>query len=239
MPASDLLTERERERIASDLRAMATRKMDSDGAHGRRVALVPLGTYNDDPCVVMTVSEDGMRGGQTCALPSAAVEEDTLLESASVATTSAARRAEKALFGTSSEGSRGGRGDFLGASHDVADVKGRTIVTPVLAYLGEIADLVRGRSDVAAISLSTLMSLEGVAADPKGDGVRFVGTLSARGLEGYEAQVLHNALRVVAGPNRAYKEALYDQFVPGYVRQSPPAPPSPYAKTDGHDRAMG
>ena len=63
------------------------------------------------------------------------------------------------------------------------------------------------------------MSLEGVAADPKGDGVQFVGTLSARGLEGYEAQVLHNALRVVAGPNRAYKEALYDQFVPGYVRQ--------------------
>ena len=219
-----MLSASQLERIASDLRRMAVRKMDGDGgAHGRRVALVPLGTYNEDPCVLVTVTEDGLLGGKSCALPSAAVEDDTLLENSSVATTSAARRARDALFGAADDA----RVEFLGASHDVVDAEGRTVVTPVVAYFGEVAEKVRGRSDVAAISLETLMSLDGVVADPKGGGVRFIGTLAARGLRGYEAQALHNALRVVAGPNKAYKEALYDQFNPAYVRTSPPAPPNP------------
>ena len=231
-----LLREDERARIARDLRAMATRKLDGDAsAHGRRVALVPLGTYNEDPCVVVTVSEDMMRRGRACALPSAAVEEWTLLESASVATTSAAKRAKEALFGKDDKTVV----EMLGATHDVLDVRGRTVVTPVLAYMGEIGEKVRGRSDVAAISLSTLMSLDGVAPDAKNGGVRFIGTLAAAGLEGYEAAALHAALRVVAGPRLEYKEALYDQFVAGYKRRAPPAPPGAKPSTPEDDRATG
>jgi hypothetical protein len=215
---------------------MATRKLDGDAsAHGRRVALVPLGTYNEDPCVVVTVSEDMMRRGRACALPSAAVEEWTLLESASVATTSAAKRAKEALFGKDDKTVV----EMLGATHDVLDVRGRTVVTPVLAYMGEIGEKVRGRSDVAAISLSTLMSLDGVAPDAKNGGVRFIGTLAAAGLEGYEAAALHAALRVVAGPRLEYKEALYDQFVAGYKRRAPPAPPGAKPSTPEDDRATG
>ena len=56
-----------------------------------------------------------------------------------------------------------------------------------------------------------------------GDGVKFIGTLEAEGLSGYEASALHGALRVVAGRNRAYKEALYDQFAPEYARRAPEA----------------
>jgi hypothetical protein len=215
--SSSLLDAAARARVSEDLRRMGVRKLDGDGAHGRRVALVPLGTFNKDPCVVMTVTEDMMRGARVCALPSAGVEESTLLESSSVTTTRAARRASEALFGEREDATV----ELLGASHDVLDERGRTVVTPVLVYFGEVGERVRGRKDVAAISLSTVMSLEGIAAD--GDGVKFIGTLEAEGLSGYEASALHGALRVVAGRNRAYKEALYDQFAPGYARSAPAA----------------
>ena len=217
--SASLLDAAARARVSEDLRRMGVRKLDGDGgAHGRRVALVPLGTFNDDPCVVMRVTEDMMRRMKVCALPSAAVEESTLLESSSVTTTRAARRAGEALFGDAEDASV----ELLGASHDVLDARGRTVVTPVVAYFGEVGERVRGRKDVAAISLSTVMSLEGVAADG-GDGVKFIGRLEAEGLSGNEASALHGALRVVAGRNRAYKEALYDQFAPGYARRAPEA----------------
>jgi hypothetical protein len=115
--------------------------------------------------------------------------------------------------------------EMLGASHDVFDSEGRTVVTPVLAFVGEVRDAVRGRDDVAAISLETLMSLDGVVSEGKKFEPRFIGTLAAAGLSGYEAHALHGALRVVAGRNFDYKEALYDQFQPGYVRKPLKAPP--------------
>lgn len=207
-----LLSDANRQRISEDLRSARIRKLDDAPAHGRRVSLVPLALFNDNPCVIFTVYEDAHRGGKFCGLPSAAVEESTLLESSSVATTNAAKRARRALWGDAESM------ELLGASHDVVDVQGRTIVTPVLAFLGEVQDATRGRDDVAAISLDTLASLDGVIAEENG-APRFIGTLAASGLRGYEAHALHAALRVIVGPNMDYKEALYDQFTPGYVRK--------------------
>lgn len=213
-----LLSDANRQRISEDLRSARIRKLDDAPAHGRRVSLVPLALFNDNPCVVFTVYEDAHRGGKFCGLPSAAVEESTLLESSSVATTNAAKRARRALWGDAESSARMQSMELLGASHDVVDVQGRTVVTPVLAFLGEVQDATRGRDDVAAISLDTLASLDGVIAEDDG-APRFIGTLAASGLRGYEAHALHAALRVIAGPNMDYKEALYDQFTPGYVRK--------------------
>lgn len=212
------MSDANRQRISEDLRSARIRKLDDAPAHGRRVSLVPLALFNDNPCVVFTVYEDAHRGGKFCGLPSAAVEESTLLESSSVATTSAAKRARRALWGDAESSARMASMELLGASHDVVDVQGRTVVTPVLAFLGEVQDATRGRDDVAAISLDTLASLDGVIAEDDG-APRFIGTLAASGLRGYEAHALHAALRVIAGPNVDYKEALYDQFTPGYVRK--------------------
>ena len=210
-----LLSDAHIDRVARDLRDMPTRKLDGDFASaGRRVAVIPLGTFNADPCVIMTVYRDaGANDAHACGLPSAGVEESTLLESASVATTSAARRALDALWGVKNR--RSGKSDLLGCVSDVADVRGRTVVTPVIAYLGEVKEALSGRDDVAAISLSTLMSTNGVKPTREG-GVEFIGTIAARGLRGHEAMGLHGALRVVAGPNAAYREALYDQFSAEY-----------------------
>ena len=213
-----LLSDANRQRISEDLRSARIRKLDDAPAHGRRVSLVPLALFNDNPCVVFTVYDDAHKGGKFCGLPSAAVEESTLLESSSVATTNAAKRARRALWGDAESSARMQSMELLGASHDVVDVQGRTIVTPVLAFLGEVQDATRGRDDVAAISLDTLASLDGVIAEDDG-APRFIGTLAASGLRGYEAHALHAALRVIAGPNMDYKEALYDQFTPGYVRK--------------------
>ena len=126
------------------------------------------------------------------------VEESTLLESSSV--TARRQAAGEALNRDAAATSV----ELFGASHDVLDVRGRTVVTPVVAYFGEVGERVRGRKDVAAISLSTVMSLR--ASPPTAaPGVKFIGTLEAEGLSGYEASALHGALRVVAGRNRAYK----------------------------------
>jgi len=218
-----LLSDANRQRISEDLRSARIRKLDDASAHGRRVSLVPLALFNDNPCVLFTVYDDAHRGGKFCGLPSAAVEESTLLESSSVATTNAAKRARRALWGDAESSARMASMELLGASHDVVDVQGRTVVTPVLAFLGEVQDATRGRDDIAAISLDTLASLDGVVAEKNGE-PRFIGTLAASGLRGYEAHALHAALRVIAGPNMDYKEALYDQFTPGYVREPPSVP---------------
>jgi len=207
-----LLCERQIERIARDLRSMPIRKLDGARAgESRRVAVVPLATLNADPCVVVAVYYDVNANEHRCALPSAAVEEFTLLESSSVQTTNAGRRAMEVVFGNA----QATRSEWLGCVADVADARGRVVITPVVAFLGEVKELVRGRQDVAAISLSTLMSQSGVKPTREG-GVEFIGTVSARGLVGHEAMGLHSALRVVAGSNAAYREALYDQFSKDY-----------------------
>ena len=229
-----LLSDANIDRVARDLRDMPTRKLDGDFASaGRRVAVIPLGTFNADPCVIMTIYRDaGANDAHACGLPSAGVEESTLLESSSVATTSAARRALDALWGIKNR--RPSRSDLLGCVSDVADVRGRTVVTPVIAYLGEVKEAMRGRDDVAAISLSTLMSTNGVKPTREG-GVEFIGTIGARGLQGHEAMGLHGALRVVAGPNAAYREALYDQFSADYRAAKAVAAAAAKSKPNGID----
>lgn len=229
-----LLSDANIDRVARDLRDMPTRKLDGDFASaGRRVAVIPLGTFNADPCVIMTIYRDaGANDAHACGLPSAGVEESTLLESSSVATTSAARRALDALWGIKNR--RPSRSDLLGCVSDVADVRGRTVVTPVIAYLGEVKEAMHGRDDVAAISLSTLMSTNGVKPTREG-GVEFIGTIGARGLQGHEAMGLHGALRVVAGPNAAYREALYDQFSADYRAAKAVAAAAAKSKPNGID----
>lgn len=112
---------------------------------------------------------------------------------------------------------------MLGVHHEVPDARSRTVLVPVLAYLGAFAAAPAARPGSRAsasfsLPLATLLSSDTLAwatpafgGDPGGPLFRWRTPSGAhRTLAGAHAAVLHAALRVAAGRRGgAVREALY------------------------------
>lgn len=196
----------ERQRIAHDLARMERVALRGPPGTCHAAALVPLCTVGGAPAVLFGVAQRGAFGAAAPVFARAPLDPDATIDAAVGAAATAL-------------GLRGSAVEVLGLMSDVPDVGAApaTVVTPVLAWAGELApatlphDAAEFDGGLVALSLAQLLAPNSVEVESSGLPVfnRHGGT---HRVWGPTAHALHAVLRVVAGADQRFVDVLYRPF---------------------------